>query len=320
MPCSSPGGAPGNGSRPRPGDARRLIFPSMRPADRPISPAEALVARIDARDPGRPVAPPSPTGETIVTGFPSIDRQLGGGFRRQDLVVLAGDVGAGKSALALGIALRSARAGTPVLYLSGEMSEDRLFERALALEARLPVDALRRGDLDELTRASVGAAAIRLRDLPLIVRPLPPDPGQLDESLRTVPRRALCVIDELQLVQPLVVGETPEQSLASTARRLKQMALDEELAILAVAQLPRLRPGRLDPRPTLDDLGGGGVVKQVADVVLALYREEMYRPGVGVEGAVELIVGKNRNGPTGYLDLYFYRQWLRFEDMLDPDR
>jgi len=292
----------------------------MRPADRPISPAEALVARIDARDPGRPVAPPSPTGETIVTGFPSIDRQLGGGFRRQDLVVLAGDVGAGKSALALGIALRSARAGTPVLYLSGEMSEDRLFERALALEARLPVDALRRGDLDELTRASVGAAAIRLRDLPLIVRPLPPDPGQLDESLRTVPRRALCVIDELQLVQPLVVGETPEQSLASTARRLKQMALDEELAILAVAQLPRLRPGRLDPRPTLDDLGGGGVVKQVADVVLALYREEMYRPGVGVEGAVELIVGKNRNGPTGYLDLYFYRQWLRFEDMLDPDR
>ncbi len=292
----------------------------MRPADRPISPAEALVARIDARDPGRPVPPPSPTGETIVTGFPSIDRQLGGGFRRQDLVVLAGDVGAGKSALALGIALRSARAGTPVLYLSGEMSEERLFERALALEARLPVDALRRGDLDELTRASVGAAAIRLRDLPLIVRPLPHDPRQLDESLRTVPRRALCVIDELQLVQPLVVGETPEQSLASTARRLKQMALDEELAILAVAQLPRLRPGRLDPRPTLDDLGGGGVVKQVADVVLALYREEMYRPGVGVEGAVELIVGKNRNGPTGYLDLYFYRQWLRFEDMLDPDR
>jgi replicative DNA helicase len=292
----------------------------MRPADRPISPAEALVARIDARDPGRPVPPPTPAGETIVTGFPSIDRQLGGGFRRQDLVVLAGDVGAGKSALALGIALRSARAGTPVLYLSGEMSEERLFERALALEARLPVDALRHGDLDELTRASVGAAAIRLRDLPLIVRPLPHDPRLLDEALRTVPRRALCVIDELQLVQPLVVGETPEQSLASTARRLKQMALDEELAILAVAQLPRLRPGRLDPRPTLDDLGGGGVVKQVADVVLALYREEMYRPGVGVEGAVELIVGKNRNGPTGYLDLYFYRQWLRFEDMLDPDR
>lgn len=292
----------------------------MRPADRPVSPAEALVARIDARDPARAAPAPSAAGETIVTGFPSIDRQLGGGFRRQDLVVLAGDVAAGKSALALAIAVRSARAGTPVLYLSGEMSEERLFERALALEARVPVDALRKGDLDELTRASVGAAALRLRDLPLMVRTLRPDPADLAESLRTVPRRALCVIDELQLVQPLVVGETPEQSLASTARLLKQLALEQELAILAVSQLPRLRPGRQDPRPTLEDLGGGGVVKQVADVVMALYREEMYRPAVGVEGAVELIVGKNRNGPTGYLDLYFYRQWLRFEDMLDPDR
>jgi len=292
----------------------------MRPADRPVSPAEALVARIDARDPARVAPAPSPAGETIVTGFPSIDRQLGGGFRRQDLVVLAGDVAAGKSALALAIAIRSARAGTPVLYLSGEMSEERLFERALALEARVPVDALRRGDLDELTRASVGAAALRLRDLPLMVRTLRPDPTELAESLRTVPRRALCIIDELQLVQPLVVGETPEQSLAATARLLKLLALEQEVAILAVAQLPRLRPGRQDPRPTLEDLGGGGVVKQVADVVLALYREEMYRPAVGVEGAVELIVGKNRNGPTGYLDLYFYRQWLRFEDMLDPDR
>ncbi len=292
----------------------------MRPADRPVSPAEALVARIDARDPGRTAPVPSVAGETIVTGFPSIDRQLGGGFRRQDLVVLAGDVAAGKSALALAIAVRSARAGTPVLYLSGEMSEERLFERALALEARVPVDALRKGDLDELTRAAVGAAALRLRDLPLMVRTLRPDPAELAESLRTVPRRALCIIDELQLVQPLVVGETPEQSLASTARFLKQLALEQELAILAVSQLPRLRPGRQDPRPTLEDLGGGGVVKQVADVVLALYREEMYRPAVGVEGAVELIVGKNRNGPTGYLDLYFYRQWLRFEDILDPDR
>ncbi len=292
----------------------------MRPADRPVSPAEALVARIDARDPARTAPAPSAVGETIVTGFPSIDRQLGGGFRRQDLVLLAGDVAAGKSALALAIAVRSARAGTPVLYLSGEMSEERLFERALALEARVPVDALRKGDLDELTRASVGAAALRLRDLPLMVRTLRPDPAELAESLRTVPRRALCIIDELQLVQPLVVGETPEQSLAATARLLKQLALEQELAILAVSQLPRLRPGRQDPRPTLEDLGGGGVVKQVADVVLALYREEMYHPVVGVEGAVELIVAKNRNGPTGYLDLYFYRQWLRFEDMLDPDR
>ena len=69
-----------------------------------------------------------------------------------------------------------------------------------------------------------------------------------------------------------------------------------------------------------NDLDARGAVKQHADVVLALYREEMYAPGTGVEGATELLVRKNRNGGTGYVDLYFYKQWLRFEDMLDPDR
>jgi replicative DNA helicase len=89
--------------------------------------------------------------------------------------------------------------------------------------------------------------------------------------------------------------------------------------LLAVAQLPGHRAGRPDPRPVLDDLGGRGAVKQHADVVLALYREEMYRPGQGMEGATELIILKNRNGPTGFVDLYFRPRWLRFEDLLDHD-
>ena len=95
--------------------------------------------------------------------------------------------------------------------------------------------------------------------------------------------------------------------------------MERDLALLVVAQLPHLRGGRPDPRPTLDDLGGFGAVKQSADVVLMLFREEMYRPGQGVEGATELIVAKNRNGPTGFVDLYFYPTWLRFVDMLDND-
>ena len=76
-------------------------------------------------------------------------------------------------------------------------------------------------------------------------------------------------------------------------------------------------PGRPDPRPTLDDLGGLGAIKQNADLVLAIYREEMYRPGQGVEGATELIVAKNRNGPTGFVDLYFYSRYMRFEDVAE---
>jgi replicative DNA helicase len=88
--------------------------------------------------------------------------------------------------------------------------------------------------------------------------------------------------------------------------------------VLALAQLPGFHRDRPDPRPTLGDRGAFGAIKQSADLVLALYREEMYRPAQGVEGATELIIAKNRNGPTGFVDLYFHARHLRFEDMLDP--
>lgn len=284
-------------------------------SSRPTSPAEALVARLDAQSSS------GERGDTVPTGFPSMDRQLGGGLRRQDLVVLGGDVGAGKSSLALAIALRAATAGVPVTYLSGEMSEDRLLERALALLGRVPVDALRAGELDDLSRSAVGAAALRLRDLPLQVRPLAGERfEEIGEALDTVPRRGLLILDDLQLAASPIPHLQGEERTGATARALKNLALDRDVAVLTLAQLPKFRAGRRDPRPTLDDLGGQGGVKQVADVVLAIYREEMYRPVPGVEGAVELIIAKNRNGGTGYLDLYFYRHWLRFEDMLDPDR
>ncbi len=102
-------------------------------------------------------------------------------------------------------------------------------------------------------------------------------------------------------------------------RWLKALAVRQDLAVLVAAQLPAHRRERADPRPALDDLGGRGAVKQHADIVLGLYREEMYRPGQGMEGATELIVLKNRNGPTGFVDLYFHPRWLRFEDLLDRD-
>jgi replicative DNA helicase len=285
------------------------------PSNRLSSPAEAVVAGIDAR------LGPGQAGDTVPTGFVSLDRQLGSGIRRQDLVILSGDVGSGKSSLALGVAVRSAKAGAPVTYLSGEMSEHRLMERAIALESRVPVDRMRGSELDDVSRAAVGAAAIRLRDLPLHIKPLAGERfEEVGEALDTVPRRGLLVLDDLQMTASPVASTSVDERTAQTVRALKNLAIERDVAILALAQLPKFRATRRDPRPTLDDLGGLGVVKQVADVVLSIYREEMYRPGYGVEGAVELIIGKNRNGPTGYLDLYFYRNWLRFEDMLDPDR
>jgi replicative DNA helicase len=274
---------------------------------------EAIVARIDAITPG------STAPDTLPSGFPSLDRMLGGGFRRQDMAVLAGDVGSGKSALALGIAIRAARAGVPTLHLSGEMGPDRVMERALALEGKASVDDLRQGRLDPAVRAAVGGAAHRLRDIPLILRPLLGDDfDEVREALDIVPPRALLVVDSLQLAPSPRPTARLEERVALAMRALKAVAVDRDLTVLATAQLSRFKADRPDPRPTLDDLGGLGAIKQNADLVLAIFREEMYRSGQGVEGATELIVAKNRNGPTGFVDLYFYSRWLRFEDMLDP--
>src|SRR6266516_476015 len=209
------------------------------------------------------MAPPSPARRFEKRG--SLDKLLGGGLRRRDLILLGGDIGSGKSALALGIALRVAQQSVGVAYLSGEMNEERLMERALAIEGKV-------------------------------------------------------VVDYLQLVPPPKARTTQDEDTALVLRHLKALALAREVALLVVAQLPRFHAERDDQRPTLDDYGVFGAPKQHADVILSVFREEMYRPGGGVEGATELIVAKNRNGPTGFVDLYFYRRWMRFEDMLDPDR
>jgi replicative DNA helicase len=276
-----------------------------------ISPLSQVLARADA------VADGARSPDTLPTGFPSLDRMLGGGLRRGDLIVLGGDVGSGKSAFALAMAMRAAQQDAKVTFYSGEMSTDRLLERALAIEGRVRVDELRQGIGSDKSRASAGAAAVRLRELLPRFEVLP-DGGiaalgdRIDGSETT-----LIVVDSLQhLAQG--ARDTAEE-LADAIRRLKTLALEHHAAIFTIAQLPELTL-RDDRRPTLDDFGALGAVKHHADVVLALFREDMYDRRREIEGATELLVRKNRNGSTGYVDLYFYAQWMRFEDMLDPDR
>ena len=290
-------------------------FPKRPP---PSSPSpESIVERVDQQRPG------DIPGDTIPTGFPSIDRLLGGGVRRRDLVVLGGDIGSGKSALALGLALRVAQGGAGVALFSGEMDEERLMERALAIEGRVAVDELRGAKLNDETRAGIGGAAVRLRDLPLTSLALAgPDFESVARRLDPLPPLGLVIVDYLQLVpSPAgVTRSTQDEDLALVLQRLKALALTRQVALVVVSQLPRFDAKRPNARPALDDFGHLGAIKQHADLVLGLYREEMYNPGYGVDGATELIVLKNRNGPTGFVDLYFYRRWMRFEDMLDPDR
>lgn len=277
-----------------------------------ISPISQLLSRMDA------VADGGPASDTIATGFPSIDHVVGGGLRRGDLLVLGGDVGSGKSALALAVALRSAQSGTRVVLYSGEMTAERVMERALAIEGRVRIDDLRQGSMDDRARAAVGAAAVRLRDaMPAIDRIPPAGVPALAADLETRPQTALVVVDPLET---LATGtRARDEELAQAVLELKALALRLNVAIFCTAQLPGLIP-RDDRRPQLDDFGALGAVKHHADIILGLFREGMYDPNREIEGATELLVRKNRNGGTGYIDLYFYAQWMRFEDMLDPDR
>jgi replicative DNA helicase len=257
--------------------------------------------------------------DTIASGFPSLDKILGGGLRRGDLVALGGDAASGKSALALAIALRASLSGASVAFLTTEMSVDRVLERIIAIESRTQIDDLRHGALDDATRANAGAVALRLREcLPLVER-LNTGTGitGVADLLDSMTALDLVVVDTVAALAP---GQFPlAEETAAALRGLKSLALDRSIAILTTAPLPNLSE-RADRRPTLDDFGALGSVKQCADVVLGLFRPDMYEPSRDIAGATELVVRKNRNGPTGYVDLYFYAQWMRFEDMLDPDR
>jgi replicative DNA helicase len=257
------------------------------------------------------------SGQPITSGFPSLDSLLGGGLRRGDLVILAGDAGVGKSALALAMALRSTAAGQTAAFLSGEMSTARVMERALAIEGRVRVDDLRRGGLDDVAHSGVAAAAIALRRRSPFIEDLR-DAGitGVSDFLAQHLGIDLTIVDP---IQSLTRGVMPiDEEVADIAKRLKELALRRSTVIVATSWLRESAVGRTDTRPTLRDLGGLGALRHHADVVLGLYREELYLPSPHIEGATELAVLKNRSGPTGLVDLFFYKQWLRFEDMVEP--
>jgi replicative DNA helicase len=256
--------------------------------------------------------------DSVGTDFPSLDTVLGGGLRKGDLILLGGEVGSGKSALALAIALRASEEHYDVTYLSAETAPDRVRERAVAMEARASIDDLRRGVLEADAETAVAGVEARLLERAPSFRALPPGGGAaIDDWLRVNPGTELLVVDPLQ---GLCAGRMPlEEEVAAEIRALKNAAIRYDVALLATTALTFARD-RHDRRPQLDDFGTLAPVKQFPDVILGLYREEMHATAGGVEGATELHILKNRNGPTGYVDLYFYKKWLRFEDVLEPDR
>ena len=252
--------------------------------------------------------------EILPTGFSTLDQFLGGGFRIGDLIVLGGDVGSGTSSLALTIALNAGTAGC--LFLTGEMSSDRVAERALAMEARVQLSDIRSQTLSETDAESVAAAATRLRYQAPIVRILASDGVyQVAAAISEQPDIALVVIDGLESL--LTGPQSIDDQLAFAVLELKRIAINSRVAILLVSHLPQLDLSNANRRPRLVDFGSRGAIGTHSDIVLGLYREEIYVADLSLKGATELLFLKRRDGALGYVDLYFHEQWCRFVDVLE---
>ena len=272
-----------------------------------ISPLTRVVSRLDRASPGE--LDPG----LVPTRFPSIDRAIGGGFRRGELVVVGGDDGAGCSALGLAIALRvSPRA----LLLTGEMHPERAYERALAMGAKVSLESLRLGVVSEEDRAKLATAAVTLRNRAPVIETITSGTlAAIDRAVEATPDVSLVVVDPLECLLDRDSGR--DEALGFAVLSLKRLALQRNVAVLLTTHLPQLARERQDRRPRLTDFGLGGAIGTHADLVLGLYREELYEADLGVSGAAELLLLKNRDGARGYVDLYFDTRYSRFEDVLE---
>ena len=271
----------------------------------------------------------------IRLGFPSVDRLIGGGMHIGDLLLLAGDAGSGTSALAIGVALRAAAlqsaedaaahtadespvSSPRVLYLTAESTLDRAHARMLGIAARISSEAMRSGTVDDISRARLAATAIELRDRGPTIEQLEAGASALETLLERMRSVQLVIVDGVESM--LHVGNamrtSRDDALADLVLGLKRMAIAHEVALIAVSHLADVSVAR---RPVLSDLGARGAAGIHADIVLGLFREELYQQDLGITGAAEVILLKHREMPPAYADLYFDSSMLRFEDLLDED-
>ena len=256
---------------------------------------------------------PSPAPDLVTTGYPSLDRLLAGGLRLGELVVVVGDAGAGKTALALGIAIRAAVAGHHVLILTHESSVERCWERLVTAESGVSQIAIRTGVLQAGAGDSLKSAADVLRRLPITVERAPYTTALLGERLDAGGLPPLVIIDGLAGLDqpPRPVAEAHAQAI----RTAKRVAVEQNVAVLLTAPLSSDRTLALPPRPTLSD--APGTAAAVADVVLGIFREALYDDAPDVAGAFEAHVLKHRAAPTTFTDLYIEPGAGRVEDLIE---
>jgi len=262
----------------------------------------------------------------VSTGFRELDK-LTAGLQDSDLIIIAGRPGMGKTSFALNVAENAAiGANSPVAVFSLEMSKEQLVQRMLASRARIDLQKLRNGFLKDEDWGKLTTAVGTLYEAPIFIDDTP---AQTVLEMRAKARRwkeefglKLLVIDYLQLMRGRRGVDSREQEISDISRSLKAMAKELHIPIIALSQLSRRTEQREGNLPQLSDLRESGAIEQDADVVMFVYREGVYKKcecpadlcTCGIRKSAEIIVAKQRNGPTGAAKLTFMNEYTRFED------
>ena len=267
----------------------------------------------------------------VASGFHDLD-ELTSGFQPSDLVIIAARPSMGKTAFVLNIAQHSAiEHNVPIAIFSLEMSKESLVQRLLTSEARIDAQRLRKGMLRDDDYSRLARAAGILSSAPVYIDDAA---GITLLEMRSKARRlkadsglGLIIVDYLQLIQGPASSENRQQEISQISRSLKALAKELSVPVVALSQLsraPEQRTGE-NKRPQLSDLRESGAIEQDADLVMAIYRPEVYaesrhegppvdKDGNSLEGRAEIIVLKQRNGPIGTVSLFFHKQYTRFEN------
>jgi replicative DNA helicase len=256
----------------------------------------------------------------LPTGFIDLDEKTAG-LQNSELIIMAARPSHGKTALAMNIARHVAvEDNQPVFVVSLEQSRIELAERLLCCQARVDSHKLRKGHLGSEDMQKLIEAGGTLRNAPLFIDDTPGQ-GMLRiaanaRRLKLREKIKLVVIDYLQLIEPDNRRDNRQEQVAQISRRLKFLARELQIPVMALAQVNRGAEDRTEHKPRLADLRESGAIEQDADTVMLLHRPEMYEPGQH-EGELEIHIAKQRNGPTGELSLTFIKHFMRFENFVE---
>jgi replicative DNA helicase len=256
----------------------------------------------------------------VPSGFTQLDKKTTG-FQAGDLIVIAGRPSMGKTTLAVNIAENAAIAkGVPAAIFSMEMSAEQLTLRLISSLGRVNQSHLRTGNFSEEDWSRIQGAMAQLSNAPLYVDETPAlTPTEVRARARRLKRErglGLIVVDYLQLMQVSGTKENRATEISEISRSLKALAKELQVPVIALSQLNRAVEQRTDKKPVMSDLRESGAIEQDSDVILLIYREEVYDPNTTRRGVADIIIAKQRNGPIGEVQLTFLGEYTRFENLV----